>query len=99
MVHKPALADCVVKVVELRAGSDYDAVAPVKRAILRLGAKLLANFGPSLTHVVVILRHDDVDTDEAVNAISQTVRKVWNASCRATGRVIVSVGRARRRSP
>lgn len=80
MVQKP-LKGCVVKVVDSRPGSDYDAAAPLEICLQRLGAEVTTRKSANLTHVVIVQRHGDNENERVVSSACQAARKVRDRVC------------------
>jgi hypothetical protein len=77
MEEKP-LCGCVVKVVDGRGNVDFDAAGPLERCLRQLGAQTRVSFVKNLTHVVVVQRHDDPDSDLCISALHEKAQKVWH---------------------
>jgi hypothetical protein len=90
MVHvkKKPLTGCVIKVVDSRPGGDFDACAPVAACLRALGATLRTGWSPTLSHVVIVQRHDGRDTDHTVTSACQAARKVREVRSRAATEAI-----------
>ena len=73
MVHNKPLAGCVVKVVDT---TDYDAAEIVRGKAHELGAQLRSSYTSSLTHVVIVVRHEGPDAEEAALSACRAARKV-----------------------
>lgn len=65
-----------MKVVDASASEDFDAVAPVKLCLERLGAQLRAGFAKNLTHVVVVQRRRGEELNHVLSSVRTSVVKV-----------------------